>query len=410
MAGMAGLGRRASANEARTLTAPNAVTVTVTGHPVNLGSAVITHKHIQNNHPGGTKLLSTLPAATTRPRPRPRSLLAPWTSSHVYNTSTSTFTSPPHQTRTFHPTPTRLALSSSRTATTATHSTMSAELSPVESAKRKAAYRAVAEHFRSDMRFVGIGSGSTIVYGVEAIKDHLQKNPPPANHMNWFVPTGWNSRKVIESAGLNPIAFDSLPGDSVMDVCFDGADEVDEELNCIKGGGACLFQEKLVACRSKKFVCIADYRKNQKRLLTQWPSIPIEVAPIAHASVLKELKAIGSTDPKLREQTVAKAGPIQTDQSFYIIDAPFPKLLTTLDAKNGMDGSGKNGQWDITTLAERIKQMSGVLEVGLFHGMNGYEAQAAGLPGGQKPVAVYFGMEDGEVLKRDVKDVAELIK
>ncbi|RMX90759.1 hypothetical protein D0867_15239 [Hortaea werneckii] len=295
------------------------------------------------------------------------------------------------------------------TATT-TNPTMSAELSAVESAKRKAAYRAVAEHFRSDMRFVGIGSGSTIVYGVEAIKEHLQKNPPPANHMNWFVPTGWNSRKVIEAAGLIPIAFDSLPGDSVMDVCFDGADEVDEELNCIKGGGACLFQEKLVACRSKKFVCIADYRKNQKRLLTQWPSIPIEVAPIAHASVLKELKAIGSPDPKLREQTVAKAGPIQTDQSFYIIDAPFPKLLTTLDAKNGMDGSGKNGQWDITTLAERIKQMSGVLEVGLFHGMNGYEAQAAGLPGGQKPVAVYFGMEDGEVLKRDVKDVAELIK
>ncbi|KAI6865735.1 hypothetical protein KC334_g19211, partial [Hortaea werneckii] len=68
---------------------------------------------------------------------------------------------------------------------------MSAELSAVESAKRKAAYRAVAEHFRSDMRFVGIGSGSTIVYGVEAIKEHLQKNPPPANHMNWFVPTGW---------------------------------------------------------------------------------------------------------------------------------------------------------------------------------------------------------------------------
>ncbi|KAK0311454.1 ribose-5-phosphate isomerase rki1 [Friedmanniomyces endolithicus] len=267
----------------------------------------------------------------------------------------------------------------------------------IEAAKRKAAYRAVEEHFDSSMRFVGIGSGSTIVYGVEAIKDHLKKNPPPPNHMNWFVPTGWNSRKVIEEAGLLPIAFDSLPRETMIEVCFDGADEVDEELNCIKGGGACLFQEKLVACRSKKFVCIADYRKQQKRLLTNWPSIPIEVAPIAHASVLRELKLLGSPDAKLREHSVAKSGPIQTDQSFYIIDAPFKTLLSPLDAKNGSDGSGKEGQWDVEALAARIKMISGVLEVGLFHGMNGYEAQAAGLQGGQKPVAVYFGMEDGEV-------------
>jgi len=75
--------------------------------------------------------------------------------------------------------------------------------------------------------------------------------------MNWFIPTGWNSRKVIEEAGLIPMGFDSLPANMMLDVAFDGADEVDEELNCIKGGGACLFQEKLVACRSKKFVCIA---------------------------------------------------------------------------------------------------------------------------------------------------------
>ncbi|KAK1052812.1 ribose-5-phosphate isomerase rki1, partial [Friedmanniomyces endolithicus] len=98
----------------------------------------------------------------------------------------------------------------------------------IEAAKRKAAYRAVEEHFDSSMRFVGIGSGSTIVYGVEAIKEHLKKNPPPPNHMNWFVPTGWNSRKVIEEAGLLPIAFDSLPREAMIEVCFDGADEVDE--------------------------------------------------------------------------------------------------------------------------------------------------------------------------------------
>jgi ribose 5-phosphate isomerase A len=202
---------------------------------------------------------------------------------------------------------------------------------------------------------------------------------------------------VIEEAGLVPIAFDSLPGDAMLDVCFDGADEVDAQLNCIKGGGACLFQEKLVATRSKRFICIADYRKQQARLLTNWPSIPIEVAPISHASVLRELEIIGSKSPKIREHSLAKTGPIQTDQSFYIIDAPFETLLTPEDVAAGKDGSGKNGSWEVSVLAERIKKITGVLEVGLFYGMDGDEAQAAGLKGGQKPVACYFGTADGGV-------------
>lgn len=269
----------------------------------------------------------------------------------------------------------------------------------VEAAKKKAAFAAVADHFTSTMRFVGIGSGSTIVYGVEAIKAHLAANPPPPNHINWFVPTGWNSRKVIEAAGLTPIAFDSLPPDAQLEVAFDGADEVDDELNCIKGGGACLFQEKLVASRSKKFVCIADYRKNQKRLLTNWPTIPIEIAPIAYASVIRELVALGSVKPILREHTLSKTGPVQTDQSFYIIDAPFPTLLTAEDVKAGKDGSGKDGIWEVETLSKAIKAIAGVLEVGIFSGLNGIQAQAAGLQGGQKPVAVYFGTAEGDVQK-----------
>lgn len=127
----------------------------------------------------------------------------------------------------------------------------------IEQAKRKAAYRAVADHFNSDMQFVGIGSGSTIIYGVEAIKDCLAKNPPKNGRYIFFIPTGFQSRKVIEQAGLMPMGFDSLPENVMLDVAFDGADEVDDDLNCIKGGGACLFQEKLVATRAKKFVCIA---------------------------------------------------------------------------------------------------------------------------------------------------------
>jgi ribose 5-phosphate isomerase A len=278
----------------------------------------------------------------------------------------------------------------------------------IEAAKKAAAIQAVSDHFDPNATHVGIGSGTTIVYVVEAIKD-ASTNPQIR-----FVPTGYQSRQVIIHAGLTPIAFDSLPPDVMLDVAFDGADEVDEELNCIKGGGACLFQEKLVAERARKFVCVADYRKNQSRLLTFWPTIPIEVAPISVPNVLKSLKTIGSTDPKLRTTLLEKSGPLKTDQDFFIIDAPFPSLLTTADvaARKGK-GDGSDGTWEVNKLSMAIKELTGVLEVGIFSGLNGIEAEALRakessvktVTGGQKPVAVYFGMQDGSVQVRTVKEV-----
>lgn len=124
----------------------------------------------------------------------------------------------------------------------------------IEEAKRAAARQAVADHFDPSFRYVGIGSGTTIIYVVDAIKETLSDEQ---KEMIVFVPTGYQSRSVIIKAGLRPIAFDSLLPHQVLDVAFDGADEVDEELNCIKGGGACLFQEKLVAERARKFICVA---------------------------------------------------------------------------------------------------------------------------------------------------------
>ncbi len=122
----------------------------------------------------------------------------------------------------------------------------------IEESKRAAAIQAVKENFPPDPRFVGIGSGTTIVYVVEAIKALEQDVSRVC-----FVPTGYQSRQLILDAGLIAIQFDSIPEKAVLDICFDGADEVDKDLNCIKGGGACLFQEKLVAMRSKKFICVA---------------------------------------------------------------------------------------------------------------------------------------------------------
>ena len=127
----------------------------------------------------------------------------------------------------------------------------------VESAKKSAAYQAVDEHLLPEHRFVGIGSGSTVVYVVDAIK---AKGPSFFGPMT-FIPTGSQSKGLIRAAGLRLCNLDERPvidGKLVgLDVAFDGADEVDDDLNLIKGGGACLFQEKLVAIAAKKFIAVA---------------------------------------------------------------------------------------------------------------------------------------------------------
>jgi len=269
----------------------------------------------------------------------------------------------------------------------------------VEESKRAAAIAAVKNHFPENPRFVGIGSGTTIVYVVEAIK-----NLGVDVSRVCFVPTGYQSRTLIIKAGLIPIAFDSLPDKVELDIAFDGADEVDEDLNCIKGGGACLFQEKLVAMKAKQFICVADHRKLQSRLLTKWPTIPIEVAPIAARQVMARLKLLGSTKPFIREGLVSKAGPIKTDQDFFIVDAPFKPLLIAEEIAAGKDGGGEDGVWEVETLARAIRSIHGVLEVGLFCGPTGPEAATAGVVGGQRPVACYFGMEDGSVTVRRARE------
>lgn len=125
-------------------------------------------------------------------------------------------------------------------------------MSAVEESKRAAAKVAVENHYPKDARWVGIGSGTTIVYVVEAIK-----NLGVDTSATKYIPTGYQSKQLIISAGLTAVEYDSIPLGTVLDVAFDGADEVDEDLNCIKGGGACLFQEKIVAMQAKEFICVA---------------------------------------------------------------------------------------------------------------------------------------------------------
>ncbi|CAI7662669.1 Ribose-5-phosphate isomerase [Penicillium manginii] len=269
-------------------------------------------------------------------------------------------------------------------------------MSNVEEAKRAAATTAVANHYPKNAQWVGIGSGTTIVYVVEAIKA-LGVDTSATR----YVPTGYQSRQLIVNAGLTAVEFDAIPRGVVLDVAFDGADEVDDELNCIKGGGACLFQEKLVAMQAKEFICVADSRKLQSRLLTNWKYIPIEVAPIAAFRVLRKLTELGSINPTIRPNSTLKEGNLKTDQDFFLIDAPFPPLLIQADLDGGLNGTGTGGVWEVSRLAREIKQIAGVLEVGIFYGQTGPQATAAGGVGGQRPVAAYFGMPDGSVSVRN---------
>lgn len=303
-------------------------------------------------------------------------------------------------------------------------------LSPVEASKRRAAYKAVDDHFDPAYKYIGIGSGSTVVYVVEAI---AARGRDVTSRMV-FVPTGDQSKQMIIEAGLTLGSIDALPPVDIfqskmsdvaafhvatglqdlglkgkrqsLDVAFDGADEIDEDLNCIKGGGACLFQEKLVATSAKKFICVADYRKLSPRLLTAWKTIPIEIVPLAAPTIKRILITFGSPDPKIRQGGSAKAGPVVTDNGNWIMDAPFPPLLLSSDLKDGDTGNGDKGTWEVHALGRRLKRIVGIVEVGLFHGRNGLQVANAGEEGGgQKPIAAYFGMENGEVQVRTAKEI-----
>ena len=258
----------------------------------------------------------------------------------------------------------------------------------VESSKRLAAFQAVKDYLRPEYTRIGIGSGSTVVYVVEAI---AALGPEIISKM-YFYPTGSQSEELIEAAGLNLQYISKLPSGQQLDVAFDGADEVDDDLNLIKGGGGCLWQEKIVAASAKQFVCVADFRKLSPRLGTNWKKgIPIEVLPMAAPRVLDELVRMGSINPRIRSGLPGKAGALVTDNGLWIIDAPFAPLL---HARDQPTGSEEPGVWTVEELADRLIKIPGVAEIGLFYGKNGLEVAS----GAQKPVAAYFGMADGTVL------------
>ncbi|EIW75947.1 ribose-5-phosphate isomerase [Coniophora puteana RWD-64-598 SS2] len=234
------------------------------------------------------------------------------------------------------------------------------KLTPIESSKRAAAYIAVDRHVKPEHKIIGIGSGSTVPYVVERI---VQQGAE-LNKGRIFIPSGFQSKELIVSNKLNLGDVDLYP---TIDVTIDGADEVDNELNCIKGGGACHLREKCIAEAAKTFILVADYRKNVEFLGTNFtPGVPVEVVPFAYAKVLQNLQhVLGSPTATLR-MAKAKAGPVVTDNGNFVIDAPFSRDVFR----------------DPFTIMARIKMLTGVVEVGLFCRM---------------AICSYFGNEDGSV-------------
>ena len=209
----------------------------------------------------------------------------------------------------------------------------------IEVGKKNAAVKAVEENIKNNM-VVGIGSGSTVVYAVQRLGE-LNKEKPLGLKC---IPSSFQAYQLIIE---NELELGSLEQFPEIDVDIDGADEIDENLNLIKGGGGCLVQEKIIASNSKKLIIIVDFRKNSKVLGTDWrKGVPVEVIPMAYFPIMEKLRKIGGI-PVLR-MAKSKSGPLITDNGNFIIDVDFGIISNPKD------------------LNMKILQLPGVVDTGLF--------------------------------------------
>lgn len=230
----------------------------------------------------------------------------------------------------------------------------------LESAKKIAAYKAV-DDFVNNNFVIGIGSGSTVVYAVERLASRVKEE----NLKLICIPTSFQSKQLIVK---NNLQLGDLEINPVIDVCIDGADEVDSKLTLIKGGGGCLLQEKIVASCAKKLVIIADYTKDSTLLGQQYKKgIPIEVVPMAYVPIKQKIEKDFKGELKLR-MAINKAGPVVTDNGNFILD---------------WIGYDQNQNWE--QINNKIQLIPGVVETGLFV---------------QMANKAYFGLADGTVKER----------
>ncbi|GAL32534.1 ribose-5-phosphate isomerase RpiA [Vibrio sp. 10N] len=192
---------------------------------------------------------------------------------------------------------------------------------------------------------VGVGTGSTVNHFIDAlgtIKEDIKG----------AVSSSIASTEKLEALGIEVFDCNDV---AALDVYVDGADEINAARDMIKGGGAALTREKIVAAISDKFVCIVDGTKAVD-VLGKFP-LPVEVIPMARSYVARELVKLGG-DPVYREGVV-------TDNGNVILDV------------HGMQIT------DPKSMEDKINALAGVVTVGLF-AHRGADVIITGTPEGAK--------------------------
>ena len=202
--------------------------------------------------------------------------------------------------------------------------------------KQEAAEYAV-QFIQSGMT-LGLGTGTTSIYATRRISELYR-----SGQLRDIVAFA-TSRAVWHEAvrmGL-PMLTEDLP--QAIDITIDGADEVDPQLNLIKGGGGALLREKIVAQASCREIIIVDESKLSPQLGTNWP-VPVEVLPYGWQSQARFLESLGA------EVTLRQTGDgseFHTDQGNIILDSRFGPIA------------------DLKALAEKLAARAGIMEHGLF--------------------------------------------
>lgn len=172
---------------------------------------------------------------------------------------------------------------------------------------------------------IGVGTGSTINYFIDALA-------PFKSQLQGAVASSKETEKRLKALGIPVVNINEGP----IGLYIDGADECNEHGQLIKGGGAALTGEKIIAAASKKFICIIDASKRVKKLGT-FP-LPIEVIPMARSYVARELVKMGG-DPVLRDGVI-------TDYGNQILDVYNLDIMTPIaleEAINNITGVVTNG-------------------------------------------------------------------
>jgi len=197
------------------------------------------------------------------------------------------------------------------------------------------AARKALEYVKDGM-VIGLGSGSTVEVFIKELGEKIKKEGIKI----FGIPSSYQSYFLASRNGVDIVDLSQYPE---PELCVDGADQVDRELNCIKGKGAALLREKIIACASRKVVIIVDSTKCTEILNEK---VPIEILPFGWGFVRKKIEEIGGKI-KLRE-AFRKVGPVITDNGNFIADCYFGEIR------------------NVEELEFKLNSIPGVIENGIF--------------------------------------------